>query len=176
MKWLVNAMLSCCLAVVSAGTTSHAGETSNVHAKTVQRQPSLACGNHCDERPEPPLSCGDYLKQIGRQHWKLTFLKCKPVMMDAPKIPGFEAIYRVDGSHLDEVDTWLTTWADWKRLRFSCCQWDAPEGFYRDKSGSEYIINMGADAYVNGHMIDQRKDFAKLPFAILTVTHYLYSP
>ncbi|WP_250535023.1 DUF4952 domain-containing protein [Caballeronia sp. AZ10_KS36] len=104
------------------------------------------------------MTCGDYLKRIGHSRRDIEFLRCEATNMGAPPVPGFKAIYRVKGTHLEQVDDWLVSWADWKRLRFSCCQWDAPEGFYRDKSGSEYIINMGADAYVSGHMIDQRKD------------------
>jgi hypothetical protein len=128
------------------------------------------------ESADPPLACGDYLKQFGRERPEIRFVRCRSITGNNSNDPGFEATYRIQGKDLDAVDAWLATWARWEHLRFSCCQWDAPDGFYRDAHGSAYVVSMFADAYVNGHMVNQRKYFSKLPYATLTITHYLYLP
>jgi len=156
-KWFAIVGLTCCVAVASIHSEA---DTQSVGRKHV-------------EKPQPPLSCGDYLKQFGFARPEVQFLGCRSVLAEAPRVPGFEATYRVRGKDIDAVDNWLATWAEWERLRFSCCQWDAPRGFYKDKQGSNFEVNMFAEAYISGHMVDQRKDFSKLPYATLTISHYL---
>lgn len=173
MKWLIALGWSCCLTFALADTKP---ATTTAVEHSMREESPLACGGYCDQKPEPPLACGDYLKQLSRDRSELRYMGCKPVAMGAPPVPGFQASYRVKGTNLDKVDNWLATWAKWKRLRFSCCQWDAPTGSYRDNGGSDYYIDMSVNAYVDDHMVDRRKDFAKLPYATLTITHYLYSP
>lgn len=173
MRRFLVALLSCGLMAVLADGRS---ETLNSSKPASEPTSSLACGHFCGQKAQPPIACGDYLKELGRSRREVEYLGCEATMLDGPPIPGFKATYRVRGSDLDKIDKWLATWTEWKRLRFSCCQWDAPTGFYRDKSGSDYYIDMGADAYVNGHMIDRRKDFSKLPYATLRISHYLYLP
>jgi hypothetical protein len=128
------------------------------------------------ERAEPPTACGDYLKEIGRGRPEIRFLGCKSITRNDSDDRGFEATYRVKGADIDKIDNWLATWTDWKHLRFSCCQWDSPTGFYKSTGGAEYYIEMSAEAYVKGHMVNQRKDFVEIPYATLTITHYLYLP
>jgi Domian of unknown function (DUF4952) len=159
-KWLATLSLSCFLSIACPGGQAD-GQVSQVAR---------------NEKLEPPVTCGDYLKQFGHARPDVEFVSCKSVIADAPKVPGFEAIYRVRGRDIEQVDNWLATWSEWEHLRFSCCQWDAPRGYYRDEQGSHYEIDMFAEAYIDGHMVNQRKDFAKLPFATLTVTHYLTLP
>jgi hypothetical protein len=122
---------------------------------------------------EPPLACGDFLKEFGRARPDVTFIGCKFVVADDPKVPGVEATYRVKGKDIEKVDAWLATWAEWEHLRFSCCQWDAPRGYYNGKHGAHFEVDMFAEAYFNGHMVDQRKDFAKIPYATLHISRYL---
>ena len=128
------------------------------------------------QRGEPPLACGDYLKQMGRERPDIHFVGCRSINGDDLETPGFVATYHVQGKDIGTIDAWLATWANWKHLRFECCQWDSPKGFYRDQHGSSYELNLFADAYLHGHMVDQRTNLAQLPYATLTVTHYLYLP
>ncbi|WP_143749298.1 DUF4952 domain-containing protein [Caballeronia arvi] len=161
MKRLAILSLSCLLSIASADS-----------AADVRTMPSAASA----VTAEPPLACGDYLKEIGHARPDVTFIGCKSVVSDEPKVPGFEATYRVQGKDIEKVDAWLATWAEWENLRFSCCQWDAPRGYYKDKRGSHFEVNMFAEAYIDGHMVNQKKDFAKIPYATLTVSHYLDIP
>jgi hypothetical protein len=128
------------------------------------------------DQPEPPTTCADYLKLLGHARRDVVFIGCKRVQGNSATDLGFEAEYRIEGRDIDKIDRWLSTWTRWERLRFSCCRWDAPSGFYKARNTSTYKIDMFADAWVSGRMIDQRKDLANLPFATLTVTHYLYMP
>ncbi|EKS68610.1 MULTISPECIES: DUF4952 domain-containing protein [Caballeronia] len=130
-----------------------------------------------NDTAEPPLACGDFLKQMGRDRPEIVFVGCRSIEGNNANDPGFEATYHVKGKHIDATDNWIGTWAKWEHLRFSCCQWDAPRGYYRDNLGSHYEVNLFVEAYINGGiMVNQRKDFPKLPYAILTITHYLYRP
>ena len=162
MRWLTLLPMICCVNVALAGS----GRDAN----------SSSCGDYCNDKPLPPLTCDDYLKRMSRKHPDVQFVECKPVMMSAPKVPGFEATYHVEGKDIGRVEAWLGRWAHMKPIKFMCCGWDTSPGYYEDKGGAGYEIKMFADAEVNGRFVDQRKDLAKLPYATLTVTHYLYAP
>lgn len=152
-------------------------QASSLRAATEAKNfPQSACGVYCDEKPKPPLTCSDYLQLMGRPHPDVKFVGCKPVVLNAPKLPGFQATYHVKGKNIERVEAWLRTWANVNEFRFTCCGWDTMPSYYEDKSGVGYEISMFADAEQNGHFVSHRKDLAKLPYATLTVTHYLYSP
>ncbi|CAB3759034.1 DUF4952 domain-containing protein [Paraburkholderia solisilvae] len=125
-----------------------------------------------EQVPEPPLVCGDFLKQLGLQRPDVKFVSCES-LKDAGVWPeALQAVYQVEGKDIAKVENWLVRLAKVKRLRFVCCGWETPnEGMLEDRNGSTFVIGMGGEA-----MVTERKDFPKIPYLNVYVRHYLYEP
>jgi hypothetical protein len=125
-----------------------------------------------EESPEPPLVCGDFLKQLDLRRPDVQFMSCGSMRDNGTQPDGLEAIYRVEGKDIAKVESWLIRIANVKRLVFACCGWQTPNyGTIKDRNGSTYLVGMGGEALVN-----QRKDFSKIPYLNVYVRHYFYAP
>jgi hypothetical protein len=132
---------------------------------------SLNSAAKAQAAPEPPLVCGDFLKQLDLQRPDVKFASCGS-MRDGAQPDGLEAVYRVEGKDIAKVENWLIRVAKVKRLVFACCGWQTPNhGTLRDRNGSTYLISMGGEA-----LVSQRRDFSKIPYLNVYVRHYLYTP
>jgi hypothetical protein len=125
-----------------------------------------------EEAAEPPLVCGDFLKQLDLQRPDVEFSSCASFRDNGRQPEGLEAVYRVQGKDIAKVESWLIRIAEVKPLVFACCGWQTPnDGTLTDRNGSTYLIGMGGEA-----LVSQRKDFSKIPYLNVYVRHYWYAP
>ena len=125
-----------------------------------------------EEVPEPPLVCGDFLKELNLQRPDVEFFSCASFRDNGSRPEGLEAVYRVQGKDIAKVESWLIRIAKVKRLVFACCGWQTPNhGTLRDRIGSTYLVSMGGEA-----LVSQRKDFSRIPYLNVYVRHYFYVP
>ena len=125
-----------------------------------------------EEVPEPPLVCGDFLKQLDLQRPDVKFVRCGSLRDSGVQPEALEAVYQVEGKDIAKIESWLIRIAKVKRLVFACCGWQTPnDGTLTDRNGSTYLIGMGGEA-----LVSQRKDFSKIPYLNVYVRHYLYAP
>ena len=128
-------------------------------------------GVRAETKPAPPIECGDFLRDLGFGRADVQFVKCDPIGMHNSFSGGLEAVYRVDGKDIANVEGWLVTFAHVSRLKFACCGWETSVGSFTARDGAEFTIAMGGETVEN-----RRERFAQIPYLNLYVTHYFYEP
>lgn len=88
-----------------------------------------------------PAQCADVLARAGRKPPHLRFTGCQIL----PQLQGrpMRATYVVPGRYAAATESYLVRAAGLRRLRRSCCQWDAPAGGF-SAGGIRYRIMMGS--------------------------------
>lgn len=107
------------------------------------------------QTPAPKAQgCGDFLAQVGKKPAHVTYAGCS-YMADQQGKP-LQAIYHVPGRFAAAAEADLVRKAGLKRLKRSCCQWDAPAGQFHDGSGRDFSITMVSEETVVGRRSDWR--------------------
>jgi hypothetical protein len=119
----------------------------------------------------PPIACADFLQQLGLQRPDVKFVTCQTTGNPGPAMDGLQAVYRVAGKDITNVEGWLVAFAHVKPLKFSCCGLETSTVSFVGRDGAKYTIGMGGETTES-----QRKDFSKIPFLNVYVTHYFYEP
>lgn len=124
-----------------------------------------------EPKPAPPLSCEDFLQQLGLQRADLKLSTCERTENPDPGMDGLQAVYRVEGKDINRVEQWLMNFVHVKPLKFNCCGWETSSEIFTGRDGAKYTMGMGGETIES-----RREDFAKIPYLKVYVTHYFYDP
>lgn len=115
-------------------------------------------------------SCQDLLAAIDKKPANLEFVDCKERsdLQGAPQ----QASYRVTGAHAAGVERDLAKELAVKALQRTCCVWESVENSFRDKDGRLFVIAMATEET----KIDQRDQWSKIPYFVVTVNLYRDDP
>lgn len=128
-------------------------------------------GVRAETKPAPPIECSDFLRNLGLRRADVHLVKCDHIGVHDPLSDGLDAVYRVDGKDIADVERWLVKFAHVSKLKFNCCGWETSVGYFTACDGAEFTISMGGETIEN-----RRERFAQIPYLNLYVTHYFYQP
>lgn len=115
--------------------------------------------------PASPI-CADFLAAFHRKPPALRYIGCR-MMTDRQGRP-LQATYVVRGRDAARVETTLARTLGLKRLRRSCCQWDAPAHQF-SIAGRSYSINM-VSAETSIVRRDRWRDIPRFDVVVETLT------
>ncbi|MBO0756209.1 MAG: DUF4952 domain-containing protein [Bradyrhizobiaceae bacterium] len=113
---------------------------------------------------------GDFLRNLGLRRADVQFVKCDHIGIHDSLSNTLQAVYRVGGKDIANVELWLVKFAHVSKLKFICCGCETSVGSFTARDGAEFTTGMG------GETIENDAIGAQIPYLNLYVTHYFHEP
>jgi hypothetical protein len=123
------------------------------------------------QKSTPGPECGDFLERLQLARPDVMFLGCERRGENEAQGGRLDATYHVAGKDVAHVEAWLIRIFHATPLRYVCCGWETPGVSFKARDGAYYEIAFGGETVIN-----RRKDWSKVPYLTLSVTHDLQEP